>query len=312
MKKLLTSFAAIAIAATSFSQQDAQFSHNMFNKLAINPGYAGTSQAMCATMLYRQQWTGFPGAPKTMLFSGDATINAIRGGIGLTVVSDKLGFDNTFIGKLAYSFNLPVGPGTLGLGIEGGMMKKSLFGPWIAPEGVSGDLAIPVTDPNNTTWDLGFGAYYATNQLYFGLSSLHLPQTAFPSVGTATAYSFDMVRHYYLMAGYEFPVSQSIDIKPSILAKSDAASTQLDVNVLGVWNRMIWAGASYRLTDAIVALVGYQGGNAKMTWKIGYSYDITMSTLKEYSSGTHEILLNYCFKIEPKAKVQSHQNVRFL
>lgn len=312
MKKTLITLCCFVIAVTSFAQQDAQFSHNMFNKLAINPGYAGTSQAFCATALYRQQWTGFPGAPKTFLFSGDATINAIRGGIGLTLVSDKLGFDNSFIGKLAYSFNMPVGPGTLGIGIEGGMQQKSLSGPWIAPEGVTGDLAIPATGVSNTIWDLGFGAYYATNQLYFGLSSLHLPQTAFPSVAPYTKYSFDMVRHYYLMAGYEFPVSPSIDIKPSILAKSDAASTQLDVNVLGLWNRMIWAGASYRLTDAIVALVGYQGGNSKMTWKIGYSYDVTTSTLKTYSSGSHEILLNYCFKIEPKAKVQSHQNVRFL
>lgn len=308
MKKTLTCLAAIVIAATSFAQQDAQFSHNMFNKLAINPGYAGTSQAFCATAIYRQQWTGFPGAPKTFLFSGDATINAIRGGIGLTIVSDKLGFDNSFIGKLAYSFNMPVGPGTLGLGLEGGMMQKSLYGPWVAPDGVAGDNSIPANGDASTTFDVGFGAYYATNQLYFGLSSLHLPQGDL-QLGTAT---FTSVRHYYLMAGYEFPVSQSIDIKPSILAKSDAAATQLDVNVLGVWNRMIWAGASYRLTDAVVALVGYQGGNAKMTWKIGYSYDVTMSTLKQYSTGSHEILLNYCFKVEPKAKVQSHQNVRFL
>ncbi len=308
MKKTLITLTAIAIVVTSFAQQDAQFSHNMFNKLAINPGYAGTSQAFCATALYRQQWTGFPGAPKTFLFSGDATINAIRGGIGLTVVSDQLGFDKSFLGKLAYSFNMPVGPGTLGLGLEGGMQQKSLFGPWVASDGVAGDNSIPANADAATTFDVGFGAYYATNQLYFGLSSLHLPQGEI-SLKNAT---FTTVRHYYLMAGYEFPVSQSIDIKPSILAKSDAAATQLDVNVLGVWNRMIWAGASYRLTDAVVALVGYQGGNAKMTWKIGYSYDVTMSTLKQYSSGSHEILLNYCFKIEPKAKVQSHQNVRFL
>lgn len=309
-KTLLTAVIAIT-ASISFAQQDAQFSHNMFNKLAINPGYAGTSQAICANLIYRQQWTGFPGAPKTFLFSGDAFISAIHGGAGLTVASDQLGFDKSLIVKGAYSFNYPVGPGILGIGLEVGMLQKSLSGNWIAPQTVTGDASIPANGASSTTWDLGFGAYYTTNQLYFGISSAHLPQTKFKS-GAFPNYSFDMVRHYYILAGYDFPIGASFDLKPSIFVKSDAASTQLDVNVLGLWNKMVWAGASYRLTDAIVALVGFQKDMGKISWRIGYSYDVTTSTLKNYSSGSHEILLGGCYKLEKKGKKQFHENVRFL
>ncbi|MBN8703923.1 MAG: type IX secretion system membrane protein PorP/SprF [Bacteroidetes bacterium] len=312
MIKRFTTLAFASLTALSFAQQDAQFSHNMFNRLAINPGYAGTSQAYCATLIYRNQWTGFEGAPKTILFSGDAFVQPLHGGVGLTVVSDNLGFDKTFIGKLAYSFNQPLGPGILGVGLELGAMQKSLSGNWIAPDGPAAlDQAIPAAGVTKTTFDLGFGAYYTTNKLYFGISSLHLPQTDFKD-SKYPKYKFDMVRHYYLMAGYDWSVAPTIDLKPSVFVKSDASSTQLDANLLVLWNRMIWAGASYRLTDAIVALVGFQKDMGKMSFKIGYSYDVTTSTLKNYSSGSHEILLGYCFKLDTKSKPTSHQNVRFL
>ena len=311
MKQRLSTLILSIITVISFAQQDAQFSHNMFNKLAVNPGYAGTSMAYCATVLYRNQWMGFPGAPKTLLFSGDAAVEAIHGGLGLTIFSDKLGFDNTFSGKLAYSFNYPLGPGVLGLGLEVGMMQKSLTGTWIPPQTLA-DASIPVNGTKNTTWDMGFGAYYSTDKLYFGLSSTHIPQTDFKGASGAANYSFDMVRHYYILAGYDFPLGSSFDLKPSVFIKSDATTTQYDVNMLALWNKMIWVGASYRHTDAIVALIGFQKDMGKMNFKVGYSYDVTTSDIKSYSSGTHEILLNFCFKIEPKGKIQSHQNVRFL
>ena len=53
----------------ALAQQDPQFSQNMFAKLAVNPGFAGANDAICATLLYRNQWTGFGGEPKTMLFT---------------------------------------------------------------------------------------------------------------------------------------------------------------------------------------------------------------------------------------------------
>ncbi|MBL7892120.1 MAG: PorP/SprF family type IX secretion system membrane protein, partial [Bacteroidia bacterium] len=130
MKKTLTTLALAVIAGASFAQQDAQFSQNMFNKLSINPGFAGTNKAICATALYRQQWVSFPGAPKTGLISIDAFVNPVHGGLGLTVCSDQLGFDKTLIAKAAYSYHMVVGPGTLGIGLEAGMIQKQLSGTW--------------------------------------------------------------------------------------------------------------------------------------------------------------------------------------
>ncbi len=322
MKKILTIIILFITGLVGFAQQDIQFSMNMFNRLAVNPAYAGTNKALCATILYRQQWLSFPGAPKTALLSLDYGQIA-HGGIGLTIDQDQLGFDKTLKAKLAYSFHLPLGPGTLGIGLDAGMIQKSLSGNFIAPDGTTSatggtDNAIPWSGTSATTYDVGLGFYYTTNKLYVGVSALHLPeQTLSKKNGAAAdpksyAFDFKVARHYYIMAGYTFNVNQSWEVIPSILTKSDASSTQLDANLMAKWNKMVFAGVSYRLTDAIVAIVGLEKGFGKSTVKFGYSYDITTSNIKNHSSGSHEIMLGYCLKMEKPVKPQSHMNVRFL
>ena len=322
MKKSLTIIAFAITSLVTFAQQDAQFSMNMFNRLDVNPGYAGTNKALCATLLYRQQWVNFPGAPKTGLLSVDYG-EILHGGIGLTVDQDQLGFDKTFAAKLAYSFHQVLGPGMLGIGLDVGMMQKTLSGNFIAPDGTSSsaangtDAAIPWNGAKATTFDMSFGLYYTTfnDKLYVGLSSTHLTASDFKKSGTVGnpptnlwSYDYKEARHYYVMAGYRFDIGEKWSLTPSVLTKTDASSTQLDINALVKWNRMVFAGVSYRLSDAVVAIVGleWQG------FRFGYSYDITTSTIKSYSNGTHEIMLGYCHKFQKPPKKHGHQNERFL
>jgi type IX secretion system PorP/SprF family membrane protein len=329
MKKTLTIIALSVTGFAAYAQQDAQFSMNMFNKLAINPGYTGTNKALCATVLYRDQWDKFPGAPKTGLLSVDYG-RILGGGLGITVDQDILGFDKTLKAKLSYAYHLPIaGTGTLGIGLDAGMIQKSLSGDFVAPDGTTSstgggtDNAIPWSGSSATTYDIGFGLYFTNNNLYVGLSSLHLAgpaQTLSASGGAGSlAYDFkyEMARHYYVMAGYHFR-AKDWTITPSILTKSDASSTQLDINLMAKYRNMIFAGVSYRLTDAMVAMVGLDYPlSPKSTLKFGYlkfgyAYDITLSNIKTYNKGTHEVMLGYCQKFATEPKPTSHMNVRFL
>lgn len=327
MKKTLTIIAFCITGLVTFAQQDAQFSMNMFNRLAVNPGYAGTNQALCATLLYRDQWDKFPGAPKTGLLSIDygEFFNG-HAGAGLTVDQDLIGFDKTLKAKAAFSYHLPLGTGgILGIGLDAGMISKSLSGNFIAPDGTTRDTgggtdnAIPWSGTSATTYDVGFGLYYTSKNLYVGLSSLHLPQqTVSKSDGTKPAtlgtnskyydFSYEVARHYYVMAGYTFHLNPQFELTPSILTKSDASSTQLDINLMAKWNRMVFVGASYRLTDAIPVFAGVEWNG----FKLGYAYDITLSNIKTYSSGTHELMLGYCHKFIPPVHKTGHMNVRFI
>src|ERR1035437_620748 len=297
------------------AQQDPQFSQNMFIKLPINPGYAGINGAICATAVYRTQWIGFPGAPKTLFFSVDAPLQILRGGVGLTVMNDQLGNLNSTWVRGAYSYHLPVGQtGKLGIGIEAGIFQSHFANNWLAPDGTNGhtgivDNAIPSADISKMTYDLGLGLYYRTDQLFVGISASHLPQQQLQ----AQFLDYTAARHYYIMAGYDFFLSSAFTLRPSLLVKSDASVTTFDANVNLLWNNMLWAGVSYRLQDAIVPMVGFAWSpTPKSTLKIGYAYDLGTSDLKTYHSNTHEILLNYCIKLVPKSKTQSHINPRFL
>ncbi|HEY4798788.1 MAG TPA: type IX secretion system membrane protein PorP/SprF [Bacteroidia bacterium] len=314
MRKILFSLSLVLISVASFSQQDPQFSQNMFIKLPVNPGYAGTNGAICGTLVYRSQWVGFPGSPKTFFFAADAPIAAIHGGAGLTVANDNLGNFNFMQVRGSYSFHKPIGQtGLLGLGLELGLLQASVKNNWLAPDGTNGalDQAIPSSGVNALTYDIGLGAYYRTDQLFVGLSTSHIPGGA--ESLKAKNFNYQAARHYYVMAGYDFILSSTLKLRPSLQVKSDAAVTTFDANINLLWNDMIWAGVSYRLQDAIVPLVGFVWKpNAKSTLKIGYSYDLGTSNLKHYHNNTHEILLNYCIKIAPKVKTQSHINPRFL
>lgn len=319
MKKLLVSAVFLFAGFVVSAQQDAQFTQYMFNKLAVNPGSAGNNGGICATLLNRSQWTGFEGAPTTTLFSGDVRLN--KHGIGLTAFQDKLGIEKTFSAKLAYSYHLPLGPGELGIGLDVGIVNKSFGDNFIAIDDYTQDPSIPNSNTSAMTYNASFGLYYSIkNKMYVGISSLNIPQTELTDVASAgdttsgkSGLSYLQARHYYIMAGYDWDINKDSKwiVKPSILAKTDAASTQLDFTGVVLYNKLIWAGVTYRLQDAIAGLVGvYVPGVDGL--KIGFSYDYTTSSLNNYSNGSIEFMLNYCTSISKPPKREVYHSVRFL
>ena len=328
MKKIFTTLtvAFAALTSVTFAQQDPQFTQFMHSKLIYNPGYAGTSDAICANVLYRQQWVNFPGAPKTGLLSFDMPIGSLPIGIGLNVMNDQIGFDKTLFARLALSYKRPLGAGNLGIGIDGGILQKQFNGTWITPDGTNKvDNAIPnytsgtgtlsATNPNlnKLSYDVGFGAYYGiANKMYVGISSSHLAAQDLKAGGDV---KFALARHYYIVGGYtfNFGANNIHGIQPNVKVKSDGASTQLDVNLTYLYNNAFTVGCSYRMQDAIAPMVGYKFPTGSLKGlKVGYSYDLTLSKIKGYSAGTHEVMLGYCYNLKKDKKVTSYQNARFL
>jgi len=320
MKKLFAQF-ALTVAGFSgvlFAQQDPQLTQWMNNKLIINPGYAGTSGNMCGVMQFRQQWVNFDGAPTTVAFSGDMRLPGLPVGVGINIMNDKIGAMNTFFLRFAGAYNHKIGEGTLGIGLDLGLQQKQINSDWIAPEPLKNDPSIPgatstFTNPDfgRMSYDMGFGVFYnLPKKFYAGLSSTHLPSQTIKSDNLA----FKVKRHYYFMTGATLEATPWLSICPNILFKSDAASSSLDANLNLLWLNMAWVGATYRVNDAAALLLGYQGkalADNKLTYKIGYSYDFPTSTIKKYTSGTHEIVLSVCYTPKVK-KITTHASDRFL
>jgi len=283
----------------------------MFDRMSVNSAVVGTEGNICATALLRQQWSGFDGAPKTGLINLQGPLTSINSGIGLSVYYDKLGQEKSTIARLHYSYHFKVGSqGIFSAGLYVGVTGRALGDNWLATDGVANDDAIPSVGTSASGFDMGGGLYYRSPKVWLGISSTQLPETDLPKV------SIENKRHYYVQAGYNWALGgdKKYTIQPSFLIKSDGTSTQFDISALFLYDEMLWAGIGYRTEDAISPIIGYQYRFPKGTsmLRIGYSYDVTTSEIKNYSSGSHEILLSYCFTIAKPPSNERYYNPRFL
>jgi len=302
------------------AQQDPQFSQNMFNRQFHNPGFVGSNNAICGTLLGRQQWVGFDGKPQTYLLSAHMPLSMVTNlpiGAGLSVYSDRLGQFSYMGFKAAGSYRFSVGNGNLGVGISLGMVNVNLDNGWVAIDPFQIDPTIPDNGVSKSSFDMDFGGYYEIkDKLYVGLSMLHLPSSTLSEQLTGNDFfSYKVARHYYIMAGYTYRLSDiDLDIKPSTFIKTDGSSTQMDFNVIALYKNMFWAGASYRLQDAIAPMIGVQkdGIIKKGTLKVGYSYDVTTSVVRNYSNGSHEIMVGFCYPLDQEEKTEKRQIIRLI
>jgi len=309
MKRLLVYITIILTSGNLFSQQDYQITHYMFDNLSFNPAYSGMNNNINVTMIGRQQWSGFAGSPTTALLNIHSPVSLLKGGLGFTYVSDQLGFETNSVARLNYSYHLNIGAGKLGVGISAGIIQKSIDAEWRTPSGNSWTLdnSIKGQKMSGTVPDINVGLFYKTKELYFGFSTTHLGGFNMEDL------NIQNVHHYWITAGYDYDLTADIKLRPSLLIKSDASSSIMDVNFNALYKNMIWGGLTYRFGDEIAPMLGYQHPfNDGSILRVGYSYGITTSIIGNYSNGSHDLMLNYCFKLSKPAPVEKSKNPRFL
>mgnify|MGYP001194627866 CR=1 FL=1 len=303
MKKTILFISLLTLCfGSSKAQQVPQFSQNMFNKLANNPGSAGSSDAINATVLHRSQWMGFDGAPTTFNVAVDAPFEMLHGGLGLNIVSDGIGEYQNLGLQLSYAFRTDLGAGQLGLGASAGMFQSGLNGGNLNPAD-PGDGSIPTGEVSGSAMDYGLGIYYNTQDVYIGLSSLHITE---PSIEKDDGDIVELSRHYFLLAGYYHEINPTLSLNPSIYLKSDGSTSQLDINANLLYNNRIWGGVSYRLDEGLVLLTGM---NIRNDLRFGLAYDVV---LNEIQNNSIEFMLGYSFKVDYDRPVKSYKNPRYL
>ena len=225
-------------------------------------------------------------------------------------MNDKIGNEYTRGVNLSYAYQTKLSKKTeLGVGVSIGFMDVGFEGEWLTPSNTSGvdDPSVPAIGSNDVVPDLGLGLYYRMKELYVGYSVTHLNQATAVYGNDDTDFAFK--RHHYLTMGWMHEVSSELTMRPSLFFKTDQVSTQIDFNINVMYADHLWGGVTYRLDDAVVLIAGY---NINENLKFGYAYDITTSDLKSESSGSHEILLRYSFKMRPPGKMPTHyRNVRY-
>jgi type IX secretion system PorP/SprF family membrane protein len=286
------------IGFTSYAQQDEQSSLYMFNPLQFNPAFAGSRGYLNASAVIRNQWVGINGAPKSQFLSLNSPIFVKNMSAGFHISNDVIGPKErlSFYGDYAYTLNFKNNQ-KLNLGMSLGCQQMVVdYNTLLAMDPTETDVLSNISQFN---FNSGVGAYYFSDKFYVGFSVPRFFQSKLYNNSVLISNSYTK-RHYFLAAGYVFPINSVIDLKSSILIKSVAnAPIIADFNANLFFYKRIWAGIMYRLKESVGLNVAYQ---IKESIMFGYSFDYPIGGLITVKNGgSHEVMLTYSINNHKKS-----------
>lgn len=281
----------VGTASATLAQQDAQYTQFFANQLILNPAYAGSRDCISLTALYRNQWTGFPGAPTTQTVSLHAPIFKGSSGAGMSLLHDKIGITDNSILSGAYAYRIDLGGAHLALGLNGELRLQQMN--WaLANPLEAADPSISYTQRSLLLPNFGTGVYLNAERYYVGLSIPHLlePALRYASPNQSATHLAQLRRHFFLSSGLALNVSESIVFRPQLLLKYVAhAPLQADINLGLVLKDKVWVGTTFRTHDSMDFFLQY---SFSPRLRVGYAFDFSVTAMSPYQSGSHELLLS--------------------
>lgn len=280
-------------SVATWAQQQPMYSQYMFNMMNINPAYAGSRGVTSGTALYRDQWVGIPGSPKTSSFSLDMPLYEKKIGLGIQLYDDRLGIERSSGINASYAFRIQLtNSGTLSLGLQAGLLNYR-----------ANYSEVRTFQPNDPSFSQNIsgllpaaaaGVYYNSDKFYIGFSTPALLKTKISydnSTDVTSVTGRDL--HLFLASGFVVSLNQDLMLKPSVLVKAvSGAPVEYDLNT-NLWIQNTLAlGFSYRTGDALVGMIEFQ---MNKQLRFGYAYDKTFSNLGSLNTGTHELMLRMEF-----------------
>ncbi|HKI88802.1 MAG TPA: type IX secretion system membrane protein PorP/SprF [Draconibacterium sp.] len=285
------------------AQQDPMYTQYMDNLQIINPGYVGSLETGSFTLVARNQWVSFSGAPSTRSFSYQTPVKEFKVGMGFSVMTDKIGplaqtgfyFDYSYFLRVGYKYKL-------GMGLKGGFSfyRASLT----ELNTVSPDPIYSKDIFKNFLPNFGVGAFLYSDDTYFGLSVPKLVENTISREDYTTEYVNKEKIHFYFVAGKKFSLSENTQLKASTMLKLvQNAPVSVDITGMIGFKERFWVGGMFRYGDSYGLLTQF---NVTDKILIGYSYDLTLSDINVFSNGTHEIMFRYNMDIFGHKKPKSN------
>jgi len=279
----------LGMAGGLYAQKEPQYTQYMYNIGSFNPAYVGTVEKMDITGLYRAQWTGITGSPRTLRLGLNVPLADGKTGLGFNIVNDQLGPTTQTYLNLAYSYQINVSEVTrLSFGINaGGSLLNVDFSK--GDFEVENDPLLRSQDVNNFYPTVGAGVFLYEPNWYLGISVPNFLSDGL--YNDEVAGIVEDKQQFNFIGGYVFDIKENIKLKPAFLINYLAGSPvnlNLSANVLV--NGQFTVGASYRVDNAVSGLAGFQVSDNAF---IGYAYDYNTNALGEFAQGSHEVVLKF-------------------
>lgn len=288
--------------AKVFAQSEPMFSQYTFNEIFINPAYAGSHEALSFSSVFRKQWVNIEGAPTTKTFTAHSHLFNSKVGLGLTAYQDEIGVSSQTGFFANYAYRIKLNKGTLSLGLLGGFSGYQERLTEVKTTD-NGDRRFSANTPMVFAPNFGFGTYYYAKKFYFGVSiprmmTNKLVISQFGEVERVDGSLNVEDLHYFIATGLIVDINPLLKLRPSMMIKAVAnAPVEYDANLSAFLYTALWIGAGYRSGDSWNLLTAIQVNNQL---RVGYSYDYTITKLKDFAGGSHEFSMNYVLKFNSK------------
>lgn len=310
--KYISAILVVLSSSAVVAQQDPQFTHYMYNMSVINPAYATENKDVINMGgIYRAQWVGIEGAPTTQSFFAHKPLSK-KVEMGISIVHDEIGDvvqESNIFADFAYVLSLSEKT-RLSFGVKAGVTLFSAnFNGF--------QYTDPVLDPafqNNiseTFPNIGAGTYLFGDNYYLGLSAPNLMTSRHLETNNGLVGSGVESIHFFLTGGYVFTFNgnDNFKLKPAFMAKGvEGAPVSIDLTTNVLINNRFEAGVGYRIDDSVSGLVGFY---VTPTLRIGYSYDYTLSNLRSFNSGSHEVFVLFDLDLGQLSKKGYDKSPRF-
>ncbi len=293
MKKIAYLALFVFMNGLSWAQQLPQFSQYMFNQYAFNPAYCGVTPSWEAVTNNRYQWVGITDAPRTFTLSAQGPLKKENMGLGGYIYTDNVGPTRRLGFQTSYAYHVRLNETMqLSFGLSMGFNQWMLDADKITTYD-PGDFYFSSGLLKSADMDGKFGMYLYHDDWYFGASVEQMLHNKITFLTTQTSSESYMEDHFYFHGGYTFHLDEDWDLQPTALLKLGLpAPPKFDINLITTYKKSVWVGFGYRTNDACTAMLGYCYKNQL---RIGYSFDFTTTDLRNYNSGTHELMMAFVF-----------------
>ncbi len=294
MKKLsLLSILTLFLCMHLNAQQTPQYTQFMTNPFLINPAIAGTFNYYQIITNNRFQWVGLTDSPVTNVMSIFGPMVNQPMGLGGYVMYDVTGPTSRASVNGSYAYYYTINEELkVSMGVSLGMMQYKIDGTKITTQFPDQTLEKKVY--SEIVPDATVGVFLYSSNYQIGFAATQLINNKFKLGDNVNSTGINKLKsHFYLTAGYKYYINREFAVEPTLILKKVApAPLQLDFNTRVFYKNMVWGGISYRTKDAVSVLVGYIYQKKIF---IGYSYDIGLTALRNFSSGSHELTIGYKF-----------------
>lgn len=293
-------FGIVLLSFGTKAQQTSLYSQYYDQPFLVNPAFLGDNGSFNAFLLARKQWIGIPNAPSTQFFSVDGNMNNTMA-LGLNIINDQTDILRQTSAMLSYRYKLIINEiSSVNFALNGGVVFNSMDFDAIRVKDIS-DAAILDNAQTRYTPNFNFGVLYNYDRLKVGITAMNITQqlVRYEEQHNFTALSYKFIRHFTGHIAYTFPINDDWEVEPILLTRiMQGGEMQMDVNAFAKFRQRFWGGLTYRHGASVNASVG---AHLIANFGFGYTYEYPTGDISPFTSGSHEIQLNYRIR-ESKGK----------